>query len=55
MLEPTSDNLGFGGRFKCIRLGEERTDDYIEKAEKIDFRANMTECVSERVKKLKVR
>jgi len=53
MPEPTSDDLGFGGRFKRFRVKEERVDDYIEKAEKIVFRANVT--VSERVKKLKVR
>ena len=53
MPEPTSDHLGFGGRFKRFRVKEERMDDYIEKAEKIVFRANVT--VSERVKKLKVR
>lgn len=53
MPEPTPDHLGFGGRFKRLRVKEERMDNYIEKAEKIVFRANVT--VSERVKKLKVR
>ena len=55
MSEPSSDHLGFGEGFKRFRVGEEGTDDYIEKAEKIVFRANMTECGSERVKEQKVR